>query len=280
MAYEAGGEGVAGRLVDEQEVAHRAAGGIVRDGELGLGLDSDVGDVVHGDGLGIFHIGNAIKIQGAGDGGDAGLNQGRAVAQLEHLAGLNVLFGQAHNGGVEFAGGRGALGSGEEIAAGEIDVVGKQERDGVTGSGGVGGAGGAATVGCAAQMVGFAVMSFKENRTAGLLSQGLGTSMLQLPNIVRNPRIWIPPVLTAAILGPIATLVFGMQNVPTGSGMGTSGFVGQVGTLAAMGNGLEVWLKIGLLHFLLPALLCLLIAWPLRRIGWIKDGDLKVDAKI
>ena len=141
-------------------------------------------------------------------------------------------------------------------------------------------AGGAATVGCAAQMVGFAVMGWKENRTAGLLSQGLGTSMLQLPNIVRNPRIWIPPVLTAAILGPLATLVFGMENVPTGSGMGTSGFVGQVGTLAAMGNGTDVWLKIGLLHFLLPAVLCMLIAWPLRRIGWIKDGDLKVDAKI
>lgn len=141
-------------------------------------------------------------------------------------------------------------------------------------------AGGAATVGCAAQMVGFAVMGFKENRSAGLLSLGLGTSMLQLPNIVRNPRIWIPPVLTAAILGPIATLVFGMRNVPTGSGMGTSGLVGQVGTLAAMGNGVEVWLKIGLLHFLAPAVLCVLIAWPLRRIGWIKPGDLTVDAKI
>jgi uncharacterized protein len=141
-------------------------------------------------------------------------------------------------------------------------------------------AGGAATVGCAAQMVGFAVMSFKENRSAGLLSQGLGTSMLQLPNIVRNPRIWIPPVLTAAILGPIATLGFGMRNVPTGSGMGTSGFVGQVGTLAAMGNGVDVWLKIALLHFLAPAVLCILIAWPLRRIGWIKQGDLTVDARL
>ena len=141
-------------------------------------------------------------------------------------------------------------------------------------------AGGAATVGCAAQMVGFAVMGWRENRSAGLLSQGLGTSMLQLPNIVRNPRIWIPPVLASAILGPLATLGFGMHNVATGSGMGTSGLVGQVGTLAAMGNGVDVWLKIGLLHFLLPALLCLLIAWPLRRIGWIKPGDLKVDAKI
>lgn len=141
-------------------------------------------------------------------------------------------------------------------------------------------AGGAATVGCAAQMVGFAVMSWRENGVSGLLSQGMGTSMLQLPNIVRNPRIWIPPTLAGAVLGPVATLVFGMQNVPTGSGMGTSGFVGQVGTLAAMGNNSDVWLKIGLLHFLLPALLTLLIAWLLRRLGWIGDGDLKVNARI
>ncbi|THU04020.1 PTS sugar transporter subunit IIC [Lampropedia puyangensis] len=141
-------------------------------------------------------------------------------------------------------------------------------------------AGGAATVGCAAQMIGFAAMSFRDNGFSGLLSQGLGTSMLQLPNIVRNPRIWIPPIVTAAILGPIATLVFGMQNVPTGSGMGTSGFVGQVGTLAAMGNGSEVWLAIGLLHFLLPAVLAISIASVLRRIGWIAPGDMKIDAKI
>ncbi|MBD9370418.1 PTS sugar transporter subunit IIC [Xanthomonas sp. XNM01] len=138
-------------------------------------------------------------------------------------------------------------------------------------------AGGAATVGCAAQMVGFAVMGWRENRWSGLLGQGLGTSMLQLPNIVRNPRIWIPPTLAGAVLGPIATLGFGMQNVPTGSGMGTSGLVGQVGTLAAMGDGASVWWSIGLLHFLLPALLTLLFAWPLRRLGWIRAGDLKVD---
>lgn len=146
---------------------------------------------------------------------------------------------------------------------------------------GLGGlAGGAATVGCAAQMVGFAVMSWRENGTSGLLSQGLGTSMLQLPNIVRNPRIWIPPTLAGAILGPVATLGFGMQNVPTGSGMGTSGLVGQVGTLAAMGDAPSVWLSIGLLHFLAPALLTLLIALPLRRWGWIRPGDLKVDARL
>ncbi|KKW67942.1 PTS sugar transporter subunit IID [Lampropedia cohaerens] len=141
-------------------------------------------------------------------------------------------------------------------------------------------AGGAATVGCACQMVGFATMSYRENGISGLLSQGLGTSMLQLPNIVRNPRIWIPPTLAAAILGPIATLGFGMQNVPTGSGMGTSGFVGQVGTLAAMGEGADVWMKIGLLHFLLPAVLTLAFATVLRRLGWIKPGDLVINARI
>jgi len=141
-------------------------------------------------------------------------------------------------------------------------------------------AGGAATVGCAAQMVGFAAMSYRDNGVSGLLSQGLGTSMLQLPNIVRNPRIWIPPTLAAAILGPIATLGFGMQNVPTGSGMGTSGFVGQVGTLAAMGQDGSVWLAIGLLHFALPALLTVLFAAALRRAGWIQPGDLKINARI
>lgn len=146
---------------------------------------------------------------------------------------------------------------------------------------GLGGlAGGAATAGCAAQMVGFAVMSWRENGSAGLLSQGLGTSMLQLPNIVRNPRIWIPPTLAGAILGPLATLGFGMQNLPTGSGMGTSGLVGQVGTLAAMGASSRVWLSIALLHFLAPALLTWLIALPLRRWGWIRPGDLKVDTRL
>jgi len=138
-------------------------------------------------------------------------------------------------------------------------------------------AGGAATVGCCAQMVGFAVMSYRENGSSGLLGIGLGTSMLQLPNIVRNPLIWIPPTLSAAILGPIATLGFGMKNVPTGSGMGTSGFVGQVGTLEAMGHTSSVWLAIGLLHFVAPALLCLTFAWFLRRINWIKPGDLTLE---
>lgn len=141
-------------------------------------------------------------------------------------------------------------------------------------------AGGAATVGCCAQMVGFAVMSYRENGSAGLLSQGLGTSMLQLPNIVKNPRIWIPPTLAAALLGPLATLGFGMRNVATASGMGNSGLVGQVGTLEAMGTGASVWLAIALLHFLLPAVLTFFIALPLRRLGWIKPGDLTVNTRL
>lgn len=135
-------------------------------------------------------------------------------------------------------------------------------------------AGGAATIGCCAQMVGFAAMSYKENGTSGLLGIGLGTSMLQLPNIVRNPFILIPPVLASAILAPIGALVFDMRNIPTGSGMGTSGLVGQVGTLEAMGYDSSVWMSIALLHFILPAALCLLFAWLGRRLGWIKPGDL------
>lgn len=141
-------------------------------------------------------------------------------------------------------------------------------------------AGGAATVGCAAQMVGFAVMGFRENGVSGLLSQGLGTSMLQLPNIVRNPRIWIPPTLAGAVLAPVATLVFEMKNVPEGSGMGTSGLVGQVGTIAAMGNSASVLFCIALLHFVLPAILTLLFAAVLRKWGWIKPGDLTVNTRI
>lgn len=138
-------------------------------------------------------------------------------------------------------------------------------------------AAGAATVGCCAQMVGFAVMGFKENRWAGLLSQGLGTSMLQMPNIMKNPKIWIPPTLAGALLAPLATLGFQMVNIPSGAGMGTSGLVGQVGTLNAMGHAPLVWAGIVLLHFVLPALLTLAIAWPMRKKGWIKDGDLKLD---
>lgn len=139
-------------------------------------------------------------------------------------------------------------------------------------------AAGAATVGCCAQMIGFAAMSYKENGTSGLLGIGLGTSMLQLPNIIRNPWIWLPPIMTAALLAPIGTLVFQMKNIPSGAGMGTSGLVGQVGTLAAMGQTSEVWLAIALMHFILPALVCLSISYGLKRCGKIHPGDLTLQA--
>ncbi|MGB4405614.1 MAG: PTS sugar transporter subunit IIC [Sphaerochaeta sp.] len=132
-------------------------------------------------------------------------------------------------------------------------------------------AAGAATVGCCAQMVGFACSGFKENKIGGLISQGLGTSMIQMPNIVKNWRIWIPPTLTAGILGPLATTIFQMENNASGSGMGTSGLVGQINTLAVMGVG--SWWKIALLHFLLPAILSLLLSQLMRKKGWIRDGD-------
>ena len=150
-------------------------------------------------------------------------------------------------------------------------------------------AGGAAVAGCCAQMVGFAVMSFKENRWGGLVAQGIGTSMLQMPNIVRNIRIWIPPTLCAAITGPIATCLFHleMNGAAVSSGMGTCGFVGQIGVYTgwisdiAAGTKLAVtgadWLGLILISFVLPAILTPLIALPLRKLGWIKDGDLKLD---
>lgn len=143
---------------------------------------------------------------------------------------------------------------------------------------GLGGlAAGAATVGCACQMVGFAVMSYRDNGVGGLFAQGLGTSMLQMPNIVKNPRVWIPPTVASMILGPFGTVLFKMENVPYGSGMGTSGLVGQFGTIEAMGGGSNVWIGILLLHFVLPAIVTVLVALPLRKMGWIKDGDLKLD---
>lgn len=141
-------------------------------------------------------------------------------------------------------------------------------------------AAGAATVGCCAQMIGFAVSSYRENKVGGLLSQGLGTSMLQVPNILRNPQIWIPPTLAGAILGPLATTVFKMTNNSIGAGMGTSGLVGQLGTWAAM-SGTEPTLmlitKIVMLHFIAPAVLTLIFSELMRNIGWIKQGDLQLD---
>ena len=150
-------------------------------------------------------------------------------------------------------------------------------------------AGGAAVAGCCAQMIGFAVMSFPENRWGGLAAQGLGTSMLQMGNIVRNPRVWIPPTLAAAVTGPIATCVFELQmNGPAvSSGMGTCGLVGQIGVYTGWvsdvaaglkpGIGAMDWLGLALISFVLPAVLTWLFAMPLRKWGWIKPGDLKLD---
>ncbi len=150
-------------------------------------------------------------------------------------------------------------------------------------------AGGAAVAGCCAQMVGFAVMSFPENRWGGLAAQGLGTSMLQMGNIVRNPRIWIPPTLASAITGPLATCLFRLEmNGPAiSSGMGTCGLVGQIGVYTGWVNDMAAgtkaavtgmdWLGLVLISFVLPAVLTWLIAIPLRKCGWIKEGDLKLD---
>jgi uncharacterized membrane protein len=138
-------------------------------------------------------------------------------------------------------------------------------------------AAGAATVGCCCQMVGFAVSSFRENGVGGLISQGLGTSMIQMPNIVKNPWVWFAPTLSAAILGPVSTLIFEMENNSVGAGMGTSGLVGQVGTLAVMGNA--AWPGILTLHFLLPALSSLLFSELLRKYGRIGKSDLTLSLK-
>ena len=154
-------------------------------------------------------------------------------------------------------------------------------------------AGGAAVAGCCAQMIGFAVMSYKENKVGGLVSQGLGTSMLQMPNIIRNPRIWIPPILASAITGPIATCVFGLQmnGEPINSGMGTCGLCGQIGVWTgwlspsetALGHGASAiapgameWIGLILVSFVLPAVLCLAFRKVCEKLGWIKEGDMKL----
>lgn len=138
-------------------------------------------------------------------------------------------------------------------------------------------AGGAATAGCCAQMVGFAVLSFRENGPGGLLAQGLGTSMLQMGNIVKNPRIWIPPTLASMVTGPLATMVFHLENIPAGSGMGTCGLVGPIGVYTAMDGSANMWLGILLVCFVLPAMLTWILGEILRKMNWIKDGDLKLD---
>ena len=150
-------------------------------------------------------------------------------------------------------------------------------------------AGGAAVAGCCAQMVGFAVMSYKENGVGGLVSQGIGTSMLQMGNIVRNPRIWIPPTLASAITGPIATCLFHFQmnGAPISSGMGTCGLVGQIGVYTGWVNDVASgakagitsmdWIAMVLVCFVLPAVLSVVFCEVLRRMGWIKENDLKLD---
>ncbi len=152
-------------------------------------------------------------------------------------------------------------------------------------------AGGAAVAGCCAQMVGFAVMSFKENRWGGLVSQGLGTSMLQMPNIIRNPRVWVAPIVCSAVTGPIATCLFHleMNGAPINSGMGTCGLCGQIGvwtgwvspSAEAVAKGAAAieptgfdWLGLILICFVLPAVLCPLINALCRKLGWVRDGDL------
>lgn len=140
-------------------------------------------------------------------------------------------------------------------------------------------AGGAATVGCCANMIGFAVISYKDNGFEGLLAQGIGTSMLQMPNIIRKPVIWLPSIVASAILGPISTIIFKMENTPLGSGMGTCGFVGQIGTLNAMESISKgtVLLNMALLHFILPAIISYVVYLILKNKGIIKDGDMKLN---
>lgn len=150
-------------------------------------------------------------------------------------------------------------------------------------------AGGAAVAGCCAQMVGFAILSFRENKWGGLVAQGLGTSMLQMGNIIKNPRIWIAPILTSAITGPIATCVFGMtmNGAAVSSGMGTCGLVGQIGLytgwLADIEAGTKAaitpmdWIAMILVCFVLPGVLCAIFGMIFRKIGWIKEGDLKLE---
>ena len=150
-------------------------------------------------------------------------------------------------------------------------------------------AGGAAVAGCCAQMVGFAVMSFRENGVGGLLSQGIGTSMLQMGNIIKNPKIWIPPILTSAITGPLATCVFRleMNGEAIASGMGTCGLVGQIGVYTGWVNDIAAgtktaitamdWAGLILICFVLPAVLTWGFGLILRKVGWIKENDLKLD---
>lgn len=141
-------------------------------------------------------------------------------------------------------------------------------------------AAGAATIGCCCNMIGFAVASFRENKIGGLLAQGIGTSMLQIPNIVRNPLIWLPAILSSAILGPVGTILLKMTNNATGSGMGTAGLVGQImtwQTMTATEPSTIVLLKIFVIQIILPAVVTAAISEFMRRKKWIKQGDMKLE---
>jgi len=145
-------------------------------------------------------------------------------------------------------------------------------------------AGGAALAGCCAQMVGFAAMSFRENRWGGLLAQGIGTSMLQMGNICKNPKIWVAPIITSAIVGPVSTCIFKLQmnGAPVSSGMGTCGLVGQIGMYTGwVADGVAsspfLWFGMILTHIVLPAVICWTLGMLFRKIGWIKENDLKLD---
>ena len=142
-------------------------------------------------------------------------------------------------------------------------------------------AAGAATIGCCCQMVGFAVASYRENKFGGFIAQGIRTSMLQVPNILRRPLIWLPPIISSAILGPIASAVLHMVSTPIGSGMGSAGFVGQIAAYGAMletGMSSKVALiQIIIMHFVLPAVVTLIFSEGMRKAGWIKDGDMKLE---
>ena len=134
-------------------------------------------------------------------------------------------------------------------------------------------AAGAATIGCSAQMVGFAVNGFKDNRWSGLISVGIGTSMLQVPNIIKNPMILLPPTLASAIVAPLMALWFPMTNNAAGAGMGTSGLIGQIMTIHTMGSSLNTWVLILAFHIVLPIIVSYTIYSICVRRNWIKDGD-------
>ena len=134
-------------------------------------------------------------------------------------------------------------------------------------------------LGCSCQMVGFAVASYRENRFGGLVAQGIGTSMIQIPNIMRKPLIWLPPIITSAVLAPVATVLLNMQCNAVGSGMGTSGLVGQIMSWQTMAGSRNQWLlltEIVMMHFILPGAITWVLSEGMRKAGWIRQGDMKL----